>query len=183
VVPANPLPAAEAPPIVTAAWVGCKKEFFPGNLNSDHFPLITEIHEQRWLASNVQTTSRETRPLPDTIFPPDRWFIQNEAERRSVIAEMALTGHLPKKLEYSAWTDAGEGPACKQKLAVFSATAAHARAAPSTAAIQAAIVALNDFGKAAKAALAPTRDLNGAISCKQKGEPTYGTDFATYIKI
>ena len=41
-------------------------------------------------------------PVTDTIFPPDRWFIQNEAERRSVIAEMALTGHLPKKLEYSA---------------------------------------------------------------------------------
>ena len=76
-----------------------------------------------------------------------------------------------------------EGTACKEKLAVFSTTAAQARSDPTMAAIQAAIAALNDFGKAVKAALAPTRDLNGAMSCKQKGEPNYGTDFAAYIKI
>ena len=175
--------AVEAPPLVTSAWVGCEKEFLPGNLSSDHFPLLVEIHEQRWLASCIQTTDRSTRAMPDTVFPSDRWFIQNEAERREVTAVMAKTGQLPKKLEYSAWTQAVAGPAGKPALTALSEAAARARSNPTTQGIDEAVEAIDVVGHTASQTLKPERQMNGSQSCRRKGEPTYGREFAAYVKL
>ena len=86
-----PSPEEFAPPLaeprpspVTAAWVGRDRLYAPGNLDTDHRPLVVEIDEQRWLGSAIQMTDRGVRPIPETEFPPDRWIVQSEVERQEV---------------------------------------------------------------------------------------------------
>ena len=64
-------PSAESGPSpVPAAWVGRDRLYAPGNLDTDHRPLVVEIDEQRWLGSAIQMTDRCVRPIPETEFPP-----------------------------------------------------------------------------------------------------------------
>ena len=51
-------------------------------------------------------TDRGVRPIPETEFPPDRWFVQSEVERQEVVREMVATGRRPTKLEYAEWEEA-----------------------------------------------------------------------------
>ena len=180
---ALPADALARSPVATAAWVGNDRGFLPGNLESDHLPLLVELHEQRWLGSHVQTTERNTRPMPDTIFPPDRWFIKDEAERREVIAELARTGQKPKKLEYSKWAETILDPELNPEMTRLASTALRAKTTPTMANIAEAYDALDAMGLAVKNKLRPQRDAGGANSCRIKGEPTYGKDFADWIKL
>ena len=117
------------------------------------------------------------------MFPSDRLFIRNEAERREVTAVMAQTGQLPKKLEYSAWTQAVDGPAGKPALTALSEAAARARSNPTTQGIDEAVEAIDVVGHTASQTLKPERQMNGSQSCRKFGEPTYGREFAAYIKL
>ena len=115
------------------------------DFTSDHLPLLIEIDEHLWLGTAVQSTCRELRPIPETCFPPDRWFIQNAAERQAVLKEVSSTGELPRKMEYDAWTEAVL--LNDDALQSFVDLAASAREAPSTEKIAAAYRACLDVGR------------------------------------
>ena len=183
--PAEFAPPSEepAPSPVTAAWVGRDRLYAPGNLDTDHRPLVVEIDEQRWLGSAVQMTDRGVRPIPETEFPPDRWFIQSEVERQEVVREMAASGRRPTKLEYAEWEEAILHADNADELRALADLAARARAAPSTHSIAEACDALDAMGTAAKATLRPQRHESGGESCRRFGEPTHGAEFAALLKL
>ena len=185
-----PAPVEFAPPEVTArkspvtaAWVGLDRLFAPGNLDSDHRPLLVELDEKEWLGTSIQMTDRGVRPMPDTVYPPDRWFIQSEVDRREVLREMAATGRRPAKLEYAEWTEALLHADNAEALSQLVSLAAAARSSPNTASILAACDAMDAVGAAAKATLRPRRHEPGHLSCRRFGEPTYGVEFAAMLKL
>ena len=182
-------PSALPPDIVTASWVAKATDFSIANLPSDHLPLIAELDEAKWIGSAIQMSARDVLATPDSMFPPARWFIRNEAERQAVVKLMAQTGRRPDKLEYEEWADAVLDPENADVVQQLATSASQCRAAScddperKRQLILEAYAALDNVGAAASATLRPRRHQSGAESCRRKGEPCFGAEFASLVKL
>ena len=182
-------PSALPPDIVTASWVAKATDFSIANLPSDHLPLIAELDEAKWIGSAIQMSARDVLATPESTFPPARWFIRNEAERQAVVKLMAQTGRRPDKLEYEEWADAVLDPENADVVQQLATSASQCRAAScddperKRQLILEAYAALDNVGAAASATLRPRRHQSGAESCRRKGEPCFGAEFASLVKL